>query len=128
MRISENLLFLVMHTQEYWIWLTILKSKIYFLYMMIWQEFSLLRYRILFLITCNQHKYPTRRATRYTVNIPKVNTTIYGLRSIKFQSAHVWNLFVNKFPDENLKHKSRNICKKIITKYLLSTYIWPNVQ
>ena len=75
-----------------------------------------------FQLTCNKHKYNTRSAARFTVNIPKVNSTLFGLRSINFQSSQIWNFFVNKFPDLKFKEKSKSICKKKLFSYFVESY------
>ena len=73
-----------------------------------------------FQLTRDRHSYNTRNAAKYTVCIPKVNTTVYGIRCIKFQSSQIWNFLVTKFPE--LKEKSKCISKKIITSYFLESY------
>ena len=53
---------------------------------------------------------------------PSSKTIIYGSKSIKSRSVDIWN-YINKFfYKENLHNKSRNVCKKIITKFLLDGY------
>ena len=54
---------------------------------------------ILNLYSCN-----TRCAEQHQMTLPQVKTQIYGLKSIEYQSTHIWNTVVNKFPEKEL-HK-----------------------
>ena len=53
----------------------------------------------------NIHSYNTRCAEQHQMTLPQVKTQIYGLKSIKYQSTHIWNTLVNKFPEKEL-HKT----------------------
>ena len=70
--------------------------------------------KITFHLTANSRYYPTR--VNLQVSIPSVRTTVYGLKSIIFQSCQEWNFFINHFRDKALPSKSKNICKKILTR------------
>ena len=41
------------------------------------------------LLNLKQSKYSLRR--KYTLQMPKVNTTTYGLKSWRYQAAKLWN-------------------------------------
>ena len=75
-----------------------------------------------FHLTVNSHYYPTHGSVNLHVSIPSVRTTVYGLKSITFQSCQEWNCFINHFRDKALPSKSKNICKKILTDFLLNSY------
>ena len=75
-----------------------------------------------FQLTANSHGYSTRSTVLHKVNIPSVRTTVYGLKSITFQSCHEWNFFINHFRDESLPTKSKKVCKKMLTDYFLDSY------
>ena len=75
-----------------------------------------------FQLTAHCHDYSTRSTTQHKVNIPSVKTTIYGLRSITFQSSHEWNFFINHFNDKFLHTKSKTVCKKMLSDFFLESY------
>ena len=68
------------------------------------------------------HKYNTRGSAHNQVSIPKVNTQLYGIKSIKFQSAHFWNNIVYKYPEKILHIQNKPSCKKFVSSYLLDGY------
>ena len=41
------------------------------------------------------HRYNTRGASHHQISIPKANTLVYGIRSIKYQFIQFWNFIVN---------------------------------
>ena len=49
-------------------------------------------------------------------------TIIYGSRSIKSKSVDIWNFINKQFYKENFLKKSRHVCKKVVTKFLLDRY------
>ena len=53
-----------------------------------------------FTFTKTAHKYNTRGSAQHQIVIPKVKTSIYGIRSIKYQSIQIWNFIVNTFEEE----------------------------
>ena len=75
-----------------------------------------------FQLIANSHDYPTRRSVQHNVAVPAVRTTIYGIKSIKFQSCQDWNFFVNYFKDNLLHTKSKSVCKKIISNFFFNNY------
>ena len=75
-----------------------------------------------FQLVRNTHSYPTRGSYNNKVVIPKANTRIYGIGSIRFQSAQFWNYMVNQFSNLKLNLQSRAACKKKILNYLLEKY------
>ena len=60
----------------------------------------------------NVHNYNTRSAAQYQISLPKVRTQIYGLRSVYYNSIHMWNTFAKKFEKHELHKKSRLLGKK----------------
>ena len=75
-----------------------------------------------FTLTKNTHKHNTRGSAQHQIVTPKVKTSIYGIRSIKYQSVQIWNFIVNTFPHEKLYLKKKFACKKFLTNYLLQNY------
>ena len=65
-----------------------------------------------FHLTANSHYYPTRGSVNLKVSIPSVRTTVYGLRSITFQSCQEWNFFINHFRDGSASHKKQKHLQK----------------
>ena len=54
--------------------------------------------------------------------LPKANTQISGIKSIKYSSLNIWNNIVNKFPEKELHLKSKTFCKNLMTLQLFETY------
>ena len=75
-----------------------------------------------FQLVANSHDYQTRKSVHHNVAVPNVRTTIYGLKSIKYQSCQEWNVFINHFKDNLLHTKSKSVCKKIICNFFFNTY------
>ena len=76
-----------------------------------------------FQLSRNLHTYYTRGASQFKMNLPKVKTKAYDIKSITSQSAHFWNYMINIFPEQKLHQQSKAVCKKIVTNYLLQNYI-----
>ena len=76
----------------------------------------------LFTLVSNTHAYYTRSATKMNYSPPKIRTGIYGIRSVSYQAILAWNDIMNNSKIESLHNKSKNICKKIITKHFLISY------
>ena len=74
-----------------------------------------------FQLVASSHDYLTRKSVQHNVSVPSVRTTIYGLKSIKYQSCQPWNLFINHFKDTLLHTKSKSVCKKIICNFFFNT-------
>ena len=70
----------------------------------------------------NLHSYNTRSAEQYQMTSPRVKTQIYGIKSITYQSTHIWNTLVNKFPDIELHKQSKVFCKRFIFQHFLESY------
>ena len=68
------------------------------------------------------HRYQTRNSLNHCVLLPKVNTSVYGLKSIKYRSASDWNYIMNSFVDNHLNNKCKSYCKKHLTNYFLQSY------
>ena len=67
------------------------------------------------------HQYNTRHATQNTVTINQYKTAFHGTRSIKHQSALIWNQIRNKAPSDLLQ-KSRLEVRECIPNQLISNY------
>ena len=65
-----------------------------------------------FKLTDFSHDYVTRGTVLHKVKSPPVRTTVFGLRSIKFQSCQDWNFFIQHFKNMSLFNKSKSVCKK----------------
>ena len=76
-----------------------------------------------FQLVRNSHKYNTRSASHNNVSIPTVHTLIYGIRSIKYQSCQIWNHIMSKYHSSNLHKKSKSVCKRIIRKHFIDSYV-----
>ena len=75
-----------------------------------------------FTLSSNQHNYFTRAASMKLISLPRKRTTIYGIRSITYQSALAWNNILKENEENFLSNKSKYFCKKSITKNLLDSY------
>ena len=75
-----------------------------------------------FQLSASLHSYVTRNSTHKMVKLPKARTTVYGLKSIKFQACHEWNFFNKHFKDKQLHAKSKLVCKKTLNNYFYESY------
>ena len=76
-----------------------------------------------FQLAQDTYSYNTRGASQFKMVLPKARTQVYGIKSIKYQSAAFWNMIISLLPREELHLQGKSICKKIITKYFLDSYI-----
>ena len=56
-----------------------------------------------FQLSRNLHTYYTRGASQFNINLPKVKTKAYDIKSITSQSVHFWNYMINIFPEQKLQ-------------------------
>ena len=77
----------------------------------------------IFTLLNDTHNHNTRNATNNNLALPNVNTTLYGIYSIKYQSILCWNKINNLYNDKKLPSLSKNECKNLITKLYLSKYL-----
>ena len=75
-----------------------------------------------FTVFQNLHNLYTRASSQMMLELPKANTERYGISSIKFRAAHIWNYLLNKFPHKDLHVISKATCKKFITKQFINDY------
>ena len=68
-----------------------------------------------FILSSTAHTYKTRSSIQHKIKIPTVKTTVYGIRSIKFQSCQDWNYFINYFKKNSLHVKRKSFCKNTIS-------------
>ena len=64
----------------------------------------------------------TRNQTYYQLDRPRNKTILYGSKSIKSRSVDIWNIVNNLLHQDKLYEKSRNVCKKLVTKFLIDRY------
>ena len=70
----------------------------------------------------NVHTYNTRASHQQHISLPNVKTQIYGIKSIKFQSAQIWNTLAKKYSKIEFVTKTKAFCKRFLTKYFLESY------
>ena len=70
----------------------------------------------------NRHTYSTKASTENQVSLPKSHTEMYGIRSIKYSSAQVWNNFMTNLSHLDLINKSKAFCKIHIKISLFDNY------
>ena len=66
--------------------------------------------------------YNTRNESYYQLKRPSNNTILYGSNSIKSKSVDIWNFINMHSYHEKFHEKSRTVCKKIVTKFLIGKY------
>ena len=64
----------------------------------------------------------TRSTILNKMALPKVRTMTYGLHSIKYRSAALWNVVANDFTLGSPHLISISVCKKQLKKYLIDGY------
>ena len=74
-----------------------------------------------FTLSQQRHQHFTRNAQNNFVNIPQVQTSLYGVNSIKFKSATTWNNLQNTL-ESDLLNKSYPSCKKLLFDFYLTNY------
>ena len=76
-----------------------------------------------FQMSVDTYAYNTRAAAcQYKIVLPKVRTQNYGLFSVRYRSAALWNEIVDKFPGEKFHLQSIKVCKEKITKFFIDGY------
>ena len=68
------------------------------------------------------HSHFTRLKNYHTFHIPNTNTSQYGLMSLKFKGASIWNDFIGNNPSLN-NISSRNLFTKKVKSILLNKYL-----
>ena len=63
--------------------------------------------------------HSTRNETYCQLDRPRNRTVIYGSKSIKSRSVDIWNYINRHSHHVKLNEKSRPVCKKIVTKFLV---------
>ena len=76
----------------------------------------------IFTSTYNAHKYTTRNSLVSKLALPKVNTTIYGLKSIKYQSVKQWNNAIDKYRGQQIQNMGKMKLTKIIKESFINQY------
>ena len=76
-----------------------------------------------FKLVSSVHNYNTRKALQHNMALPKIKTKVFGIMSIKYQSALIWNFLNTKLSDIKFYDKSRSFCKRYITDYFIQLYI-----
>ena len=75
-----------------------------------------------FMFSNKQHNYHTRAAANNHISLSRKRTMIYGIRSVTYQTAHVWNSILKENEEKDLSHKSKWVCKKYISNLILDSY------
>ena len=75
-----------------------------------------------FQVLTDIYSYNTRGASLFKIALPKARTQTYGINSITYQSAAIWNSMVSVFPEKKFQVESKPVCKKTITKFLVDSY------
>ena len=65
------------------------------------------------------HQHQTRQASRGNLIQESVRTSQYGLKSLSYEGAKLWN----KIPNDIRNKPHKNIFKKHYKKFLLDSYI-----
>ena len=76
-----------------------------------------------FKLVSNVHNYNTRKAIQHNMALPKIKTKVFGIMSIKYQSALIWNLLNTEYSSIKFYDKSRSFCKGFIIDYFKQLYI-----
>ena len=76
-----------------------------------------------FKLVSNVHNYNTRKAIQHNMALPKIKTKVFGIMSIKYQSALIWNLLNTKYSSIKFYDKSRSFCKRFIIDYFNQLYL-----
>ena len=63
-----------------------------------------------------------RNESYFQLNRPDSKTILYGSRSIRSKSVDIWNFINMQFYVKKLHEKSRSVCKKIVTNFLIDRY------
>ena len=72
----------------------------------------------------DSHNYQTKSKTKGLLDIPLLNTQIYGTLSVKYNCIKDWNSFRNNFPSLLLHQFTYALVKKQIIKKLISKYLY----
>ena len=78
-----------------------------------------------FTLCQERHHHYTRNAHKNFINIPQVQTSFYGINSIKYKSATTWNNMQNALQSDLLTN-SYPLCKKLIFDFYLKSYCQNN--
>ena len=70
----------------------------------------------------SQHSHRTRSAFKNCAFVPKVNTDIYGKKSVKYQCIVTWNKYQKQFKID-LINRIRPDVKKVFTESFLKSYL-----
>ena len=79
--------------------------------------------RGIFTLVNDTHAHNTRNASNINLTLPSVNTSVYGIYSIKYQSILCWNKINSLYNEKQLASLSKNQCRNLITKHFLSNYL-----
>ena len=75
-----------------------------------------------FELRSNVHLYSTRVSLQHQVSLPKARTQISGIKSISYQSSHIWNQLISRHTEKDLLFRSKDFCKCFIKQELLNSY------
>ena len=66
--------------------------------------------------------YQTKSKTKGLLDIPLLNTQVYGTQSVKYNCIKNWNNFRNNFPDLLPHQCNYTLVKKQVKNFLISKY------
>ena len=75
----------------------------------------------LFTLVNTKHDHNTRAAKNLHYCLPKIRTTVYGIKSITYQSVKSWNDTNHLLEKSSLFNKSKATCKKLISNFILDS-------
>ena len=70
----------------------------------------------------DSHNYQTKSKTKGLLDIPILNTHIYGTQSVKYNCIKDWNNFRNNFPNLLPHQYTYTLVKKQVKNFLISKY------
>ena len=70
----------------------------------------------------DNHTYLTKSKVKGLLDIPLVNTQIYGIQSIKYNCIKDWNNFINNFSHIPLHKCTYTLVKRQVKDYLIGKY------
>ena len=79
-------------------------------------------------VTTIDHQYRTRAAVYGSLAILNVNTTLYGLQSIRYRCISTWNSFQRLYSNNRLSNLSKQKLKNVIRSFYLDSYEIKNIK
>ena len=70
----------------------------------------------------NNHNYKSKSKTKRLLDIPFLNTQIYGTKFNKYNCIKDWNIFRNNFANIPLHQCTYTLVKNLVKDFLFSKY------